>query len=70
VYPLRPSPCRELELGDERCDRARTRHGLDLVPKPIQVERPGLQSRGNSSDRQIDAPPGAIVLQVELDMNG
>jgi uncharacterized protein len=70
VYPYRPSPCRELELGDERCDRARTRHGLDPVPKPIQVERPGLESGGCSSAWQSDAPPGAIVLQVELDMKG
>ena len=70
VHPYRPSPCRELEPGDERCDRARTRHRLDPVPNPIQVERPDLQSRGGSSGWQSDALPGAIVLQVELDRNG
>ncbi|TFW34997.1 YkgJ family cysteine cluster protein [Massilia horti] len=28
VYPQRPSPCRELQIGDEKCNRARERHGL------------------------------------------
>jgi hypothetical protein len=28
VYDLRPSPCREVEPGDDKCTRARTRHGL------------------------------------------
>jgi uncharacterized protein len=42
VYPHRPSPCRELEPGDERCDRARIRHGLSPISKPIHLERPGL----------------------------
>ena len=29
VYSARPSPCRELQPGDEKCKRARARHGLD-----------------------------------------
>ena len=28
VYPARPSPCRELQPGDDKCSRARARHGL------------------------------------------
>jgi Fe-S-cluster containining protein len=28
VYPQRPSPCRELQPGDEKCNQARARHGL------------------------------------------
>jgi uncharacterized protein len=28
VYAARPSPCRELQPGDERCNRARAGHGL------------------------------------------
>lgn len=28
VYAQRPSPCRELQPGDDRCRRARQRHGL------------------------------------------
>ena len=28
VYPQRPSPCREVEPGDDKCTRARQRHGL------------------------------------------
>lgn len=29
VYPQRPSPCREVQPGDEKCNKARDRHGLD-----------------------------------------
>ncbi|HYD80428.1 MAG TPA: YkgJ family cysteine cluster protein [Paucimonas sp.] len=32
VYPQRPSPCRELQAGDEKCNRARARHGLPAIP--------------------------------------
>jgi Fe-S-cluster containining protein len=28
VYAERPSPCRELQPGDDQCARARLRHGL------------------------------------------
>jgi uncharacterized protein len=28
VYAARPSPCRELQPGDEKCNQARARHGL------------------------------------------
>jgi Fe-S-cluster containining protein len=28
VYEQRPEPCRELRAGDEKCARARMRHGL------------------------------------------
>ena len=28
VYAQRPSPCRELQPGDEKCTRARARYGL------------------------------------------
>lgn len=28
VYPQRPSPCRELQPGEDKCNRARVRHGL------------------------------------------
>ena len=29
VYSLRPAPCRELEPGDEKCNKARARYGLE-----------------------------------------
>ena len=35
VYAHRPSPCREVEIGDEKCDRARAIHGL----APIEAAR-------------------------------
>jgi uncharacterized protein len=34
VYAARPSPCHELQPGDEKCNRARARHGLSpLTPQ-------------------------------------
>ncbi|WP_081897387.1 YkgJ family cysteine cluster protein [Massilia sp. BSC265] len=31
VYPYRPSPCREVQMGDEKCARARELHGLPAL---------------------------------------
>ncbi len=28
IYQQRPSPCREVQPGDEQCSRARSRHGM------------------------------------------
>ncbi|MCM8614177.1 YkgJ family cysteine cluster protein [Accumulibacter sp.] len=28
IYPQRPSPCHEVQVGDDRCQRARRGHGL------------------------------------------
>lgn len=28
IYEWRPSPCHELEMGSDACERARKRHGL------------------------------------------
>lgn len=38
VYIHRPSPCRELQVGDAQCTRARPRHGLPAIIVPIVVE--------------------------------
>ncbi len=32
VYAQRPSPCIELQPGDDKCSRARERHGLPPLP--------------------------------------
>nr|WP_249661058.1 YkgJ family cysteine cluster protein [Variovorax sp. PCZ-1] len=32
IYEWRPSPCHELELGSDACQRARLRHGLAALP--------------------------------------
>jgi uncharacterized protein len=32
AYEARPSPCREVEPGDDKCRRARERHGLPALP--------------------------------------
>jgi hypothetical protein len=32
MYAARPSPCREVQVGDDRCRRARQRHGLPDLP--------------------------------------
>ncbi|MBA4344185.1 MAG: zinc/iron-chelating domain-containing protein [Methylibium sp.] len=31
VYADRPPPCRELQVGDDKCQRARALHGLHIV---------------------------------------
>jgi Fe-S-cluster containining protein len=33
IYSARPSPCRELEPGDEKCNRARAKFGLEALTK-------------------------------------
>lgn len=33
MYAQRPSPCRDVEIGDDRCRRARQRHGLPELPE-------------------------------------
>ncbi|MEY4760579.1 MAG: hypothetical protein RLZZ200_435 [Pseudomonadota bacterium] len=36
IYAQRPSPCREVQPGDERCEKARLRHGLPPLPsRPV-----------------------------------
>ena len=32
VYAQRPSPCRDLQVGDAMCNRARALHGLPPLP--------------------------------------
>ncbi len=32
IYEDRPSPCRELQAGDDKCLRARAHHGLPALP--------------------------------------
>ena len=34
LYPARPSPCREIQPGDEKCNQARAGHGLALIGSP------------------------------------
>ena len=31
VYEQRPEPCRQVQIGDERCTRARAHHGLPAL---------------------------------------
>ncbi len=33
VYSRRPSPCREVQQGDDKCNRARAKYGLDQIPQ-------------------------------------
>ncbi|WP_329605475.1 YkgJ family cysteine cluster protein [Undibacterium umbellatum] len=32
MYEQRPSPCREVLAGDDKCQKARARHGLPALP--------------------------------------
>lgn len=35
VYEQRPQPCREVEIGDDKCRRARQLHGLAPLPAAL-----------------------------------
>ena len=41
VYAARPSPCREVQPGDEKCNKARARHGLEPLDSDSVYERSG-----------------------------
>lgn len=32
IYAHRPSPCHEVQVGDDQCQRARAKHGLPPLP--------------------------------------
>ena len=34
IYERRPEPCREVQIGDDKCLRARARHGLPPLAPP------------------------------------
>jgi Fe-S-cluster containining protein len=36
-YPARPSPCREVQPGDEKCNTARAKHGLEPLDSRQEV---------------------------------
>jgi len=35
VYEQRPAPCREVQIGDDKCVQARARHGLPALPLAV-----------------------------------
>ena len=45
VYTARPSPCRELQPGDEKCNRARARHGLPPLTPPATAPAPQCDAK-------------------------
>lgn len=52
VYADRPPPCREVQVGDEKCQRARARHGLSALPAQAQSDEETsrkLASRASSA---------------------
>lgn len=40
VYQQRPSPCREVSIGDDKCRRARALHGLPPLAPRIDASSP------------------------------
>lgn len=45
VYAARPSPCRELQAGDEKCNRARARHGLAPLTQQATAHTPHADAK-------------------------
>lgn len=45
MYEQRPSPCREVQIGDDKCQKARSSHGLPALPvKPVKPVKPQMVS--------------------------
>lgn len=38
AYADRPPPCREVQVGDDKCQRARARHGLSALPAQVHPD--------------------------------
>jgi len=53
VYAQRPSPCRELQPGEDKCNRARARHGLPPLERAPDPDAPDPQAP------EPQAPPAA-----------
>jgi hypothetical protein len=52
VYQQRPSPCRELEIGDAKCRQARAVHGMPELPSLVDDSQKNVQWR-NFPDRSM-----------------
>ena len=38
IYEMRPEPCREVQAGDAKCNRARARHGFAPLPGDVAAD--------------------------------
>jgi len=56
VYPARPSPCREIQPGDEKCNQARARYGLGSLFKLTQSPVAPSSSASPASPHQPASP--------------
>jgi uncharacterized protein len=76
LYPERPSPCRELEPGDDRCARAREGHGLAPIRPLLPLDPPGLAAAVALDPLAIsvvlppEPPAAAVELLVAVDGSG
>lgn len=64
VYAQRPSPCRELQPGEDKCQRARRRHGLP--PLGIEVGLDLSIDGGGPGDPPTDPLPAPMPNAVPL----
>ena len=48
VYERRPSPCHELQAGDDKCERARARHGLAPLRPPLDLSIDVIEHQGRA----------------------
>ena len=44
MYAQRPSPCREVQVGDDKCQQARARHGLAALPYKTEKDSDKLKT--------------------------
>jgi hypothetical protein len=62
VYDQRPSPCRELQPGEDKCQRARRRHGLPPlgIALPAEVLAPAVAVVAPLPAGALDPMPLAV----------
>ncbi|MBX5461707.1 MAG: YkgJ family cysteine cluster protein [Steroidobacteraceae bacterium] len=73
VYSRRPSPCRELQPADEKCNRARANHGLSPLreaPAPQETEAALLSAAPGAGHAILEAPPEAAIALPDCAPDG
>lgn len=65
VYAQRPSPCRELQPGEDKCVRARRRHGLPPLGIDLGLTMPVVPA-GDPPPTPTRTPDDSWVLPAAL----
>lgn len=61
VYVQRPSPCRELQPGEDKCQRARLRHGLPPLGIDVGIDVGIVAAVDAGAPSAVPATDGAVL---------